>query len=77
MKIKVFNEQSTEERTLRLRLRENYDGGVTLIAVDELGNIIPAGNLVEIRPSGKLYLCGAVNRALGLDLDFAGFMRRD
>jgi len=52
-----------------LRLAQLSSGTIKLIAVDEDGRIVRAGNLLMIFQDGSMRLPVSVNTALGLDLD--------
>jgi hypothetical protein len=45
--------------------------GVRLIATDKKGELLPSGNILEIKSNGTLQLFPDVNMLLGLRLDSA------
>lgn len=70
MKIEVFGEAKPEEKVLRLKLVEMPEG-VRLVAVDEYGRTVSAGNLLTINETG-IKLNSSVSTFLGLPLDSRG-----
>lgn len=60
---------------VNLKLRENDDGSVTVIAVNECGNPIAGGCLVKFKTSGYIYREPYVTDTLGFRLNDAGKLR--
>ena len=73
MKIEVWGEKekSIEKQPLRLRLVRN-DTGVSLIAVDEEGNRVAFGHILQIDTYGYIRCNGDVTNKFGLQLDAQG-----
>jgi maltose-binding protein MalE len=78
VKIEVFdNEQVKTEQVLRLKLKEDTNGDVDLIAVDEHGAIVSGGVLLTIRPRGTVKRQRGVSDNLGLQIGFDGKIVED
>ena len=71
MELKIYeNVKKVAEapKVLRLKLKYTYDGSIKLIAVDEYGNDLPAGNLLIVHDNGSVTLPSHVSNELGLEL---------
>ncbi len=69
MKLEIYNDTTPEtEKVLRLLLRKE-SGSIWLIAVDERGVMVRAGNILRFNPDGSIHRCRGVDPAIGLDLD--------
>ncbi len=71
MKIEIFEEKATEEKVLRLKLVREGDG-VKVIAVDALGDLAGAGNLLTFLSNGTIERHRSVSDALGFRLNEFG-----
>ncbi len=72
MKLEIYNDTTPEtEKVLRLQLRKE-SGSIRLIAVDERGVMVRAGNILRFNPDGSITRCRGVDPAFGLDLDAQG-----
>jgi hypothetical protein len=69
MKIKAWEEDKKEEEILTVRLKEDEDGGITLISVKENGSRHYA--ILRIRPDGCLYRFGSIG-SIGLTFNSRG-----
>ncbi len=74
MKIEIFGTPETAEKVLRLRLVSTSSGGVMLVAVDDNGVRVTAGNLLEITARGTLWTASSISGELGLALDGSGHL---
>jgi len=68
MKLEVYDEKKEDVDVLRLKLVPS-NGDVLLIAVDEDGNSISTGTILEIQENGMLRLVSNISVSLGLELD--------
>lgn len=73
MRIRAYQEKekTIKERELYLRLRETGNG-VILFAVDEMGERLPRGDIVEIQvhiEGARVHFLKGVNTSIGFDLD--------
>jgi len=64
---KVFADK--ESSSITLRLHDEGDGEVSVIAVDDSGNRITGGSICSFTTSGTLSLHGSISKSLGLKLD--------
>ena len=55
-----------------IRLKKSGDGGVLLLAVDEHGEKLTNGTILEITKTGRLIKWAFVDPALGFQLDAHG-----
>lgn len=70
MKLKVYQSKTVEsEPVVRLALREDDDGDITLMAVDEQGKRKYCGDLLTIASDGFIKRHIAVDPDLGFQLD--------
>lgn len=69
MRIEVYGQAREGEKVLRLALRDDGDGTVAVVAVDEKGNRLLRGHLLTFHTDGAISRCTAVNEELGLQLD--------
>ncbi len=70
MKIEIFGEPKKEvEKVLRLKLLPGNGGAAVVTAVDERGERLQGGNLIEIRTNGTARRCKWVNPFLPVSLD--------
>ena len=70
MKFNVFSESREEkEKEVNLMLRNNYDGTVNVIAVDDSGDRLDGGTLITFMTNGRILLLADVNEDLGFALD--------
>lgn len=75
MKFKIFKEKQEwkeKEKEVYLKLREDSDGDVILIAVDEDGCPILGGYILDVSPTKGVCLRMSVNEEIGLPLDSNG-----
>jgi len=61
-----------KEPEVTLRLINNNDGTISLVAVDEHGYRLPQGNLLYITSRGKVFFNQFVNSDLGFPLEGVG-----
>lgn len=76
MKLKVYNPTALKPKEYFLKLNED-SFGITLAVVDQDGNPVHHGNILDIHNStGTISLChnfdSAVAKALGFELDVLG-----
>lgn len=69
MKFKVFKESKQVKSTVYLKLENSDDGDVNLIACNEDGKRLSAGNILDIRSNGTLRRHACVSEELGLQLE--------
>ena len=75
MKLEIFGQLETDD-TVRLCLRKRSNSGIIeLIAVDENGDRIMRGNLLEISTEGVAF-SASVNPELGFTLDKGGHLAK-
>lgn len=67
MKLEVYGDDTPENKIVRLRLNQS-GSGVTLVAVDEHGEPLNNGDLLEVRSAGDIIMHGGVNKDLGFRL---------
>lgn len=74
MKLSIFKEPSEapkEEKHVRLRLvKEGW--GISVVAIDERGERVRSGYLLEFMPDGKIHRSPSINDTIGFDLDSQG-----
>lgn len=72
MKFEIFG-KTPSEPMLRLSFKHNdSDGSVTVIVVDEDGEIRDNGHLIRFYLDGTFHRCHGVNDAFGFKLDAKG-----
>ena len=69
MNLKVFEPPTAGPQETFLKLIQESDGDVTVIAVDKAGKAIENGHLVSFRTNGTVYLHRSINGSLGFQLD--------
>ena len=70
MKYEIYSEYAPKKKPpVRLRLVQDPDGGVTVIAVDERGDRVERGDIVTFTLDGRIRRHAAVNPGFGFDLD--------
>ena len=73
IKLKAFTEAApVEAKPIQLKLVDREDGEVSVVAVDEDGERVPAGYLITFTPDGKIRRAKSVNDELGFSLDSMG-----
>jgi hypothetical protein len=72
MRLEVYQESQKEKETVRLRLVQHEDKGISLCAVDKDGIRIERGTLLTIRNDGSLSRDGFLNEELGFKLNERG-----
>lgn len=70
MKLKVWGEAKDEEKILTVRLREDSNGGITLISVNDRGCQEYA--ILTINPKGRLYRISSIFDDIGICVDQTG-----
>jgi hypothetical protein len=77
MKLSIYKEEEKKEpeKEIRLRLIDENDGGIHLVAVDENGKLLPRGYIFTICEDGRAILAVNINPAIGLQLRKDGAMR--
>lgn len=73
MKILAYGREDKEEVVVRIDTRQELNG-VSIVAVDEFGKILPGGWLITITEDG-MFRVGAVGSKIGFELDDAGRIR--
>lgn len=68
MKIEIYGEQKEPEKTVRLRLFKESDGGITLAAVDDSGYRFVGGTILSIDERGVEFH-PFVDPSFGFELD--------
>lgn len=72
MKLEIYKqEKSIEKQPVRLALEKTSEG-ISVIAVDEHGNPIPAGYLIRFKWDGTVLRNTNVSEELGFQFDNAG-----
>ena len=66
MELKIYEEIEKSE-VVRLKLKRTNDGSIALVVVDEKGNTLDHGIILDIQPNGTLYLYQ--------DIDIEGIQR--
>lgn len=70
MKLEVYeNEESGD--VVRFRLRKEF-GNIVLQVVNKSGDLIPRGNILDIRPDGLVELRRGIDPVFGLLLNSQG-----
>lgn len=73
MDLKIFEKAEPTKQPVRLRLIPGPGlGTIALSAVNELGNIVPQGNLITFYPDGSARRNECVSEVLGFRLDSSG-----
>jgi len=72
MKLKIYSESKEEQTPVCLKLVEGTNGDVRLVACDEEGNPVYAGNILDIREDGKIHLYPGVDPDLGFQRNHKG-----
>ena len=73
MKLEIYEPEKIvkEEEPVRLALKR-YGKSIFVTVVDENGNRVLRGDLLQFGPSGRVYLHGDVNESLGFQLNQYG-----
>ena len=76
MKLAVYTDTPEVEKITRLKLKCSMYG-IVLEVVDEEGESVPGGRLLDITTAGRVLFRDNVNPDLGFDLDSGGQVKHN
>lgn len=76
MKLKIFNEQESQEKELHIRLSEDWSKrGVILSICDKDGIIFDRGNILGFDAESGITRYECIDKKFGISLDVVGKVR--
>ena len=72
MKYKLYKEGEKAEKMVTVRLVPTDYGSIRLIAVNDAGEVLSSGSLLDLHPDGRIHRHDCVGKELGFDLDHDG-----
>ena len=76
MKLTIYTDMPKVEKITTLKL-EHTVYGISLVVVNEEGNTIPGGIILDVTGAGKIILRDGVDPDLGFDLDAGGQVKHN